>query len=191
MKKKPAKKTPPRRNAITARDAARRAGRAVAGAARATRQRLEQPAPPAWQDVLATAVAGGGAALLSSYAVRKGIDPKLAAAVMLTAGTAAAFQFEGSLRTAATSVAGAGAGQLVLAYMQEEALKELCTAMTKAAQKDAKPEPEPKELPAGRNNALPGSFEHRLALHSQLAEDAARFTDPEADLAYAYADAAA
>lgn len=191
MKKKPKKPaTRPRstamthrRNAASAREIASRAGRAVVGAARATRQKLEEPNPHAWQDVLATVLAGGGSALLGGYAVRKGIDPKIVSTAMLVGGSAAAFGFTGTLRTAATSIAGAGAGQLALTIMQERAIEELKAAMASAAKAEPK-----------RSNALPaGSFEDRLALHSQLAEDAARFTEPEPDVdhSYAYADAAA
>lgn len=176
--------SPSRRNAVNAREAASRAGRAVSGAARAAGRRLSEPDPHPFQDVLATVIAGGGASLLGGYAVRKGVDPKIVSTAMMFAGGAAAFGLRGTLRTAATSVCGAGAGQLALTLMQEKAIKELNEAMAAAA---AKPKPLPAEKPA---NALPpGSFENRLALHSQFAEDQARFTEPEAE--YAYADAAA
>jgi len=190
MKKKPHhpkrhKPAPPqRRNAASARDVAQRAGRAISGAATSARRRLEADNPSALQDVLASAIAGGGAALLGGFAVRKGVDPKIVSTAMLIAGGAAAFGTKGTLRTAATSIAGAGAGQLALTIMQEQAIKELQQAMAAAA---TKPAIAAAEKPA---NALPpGSFESRLALHGQFADDAARFTEPEAE--YAYADAAA
>jgi hypothetical protein len=170
-----------RRNAST-RELAQRAGSAVSSATRAAGRRLSEPDPHPVQDLLATAVAGGGVSLLGGYAVRKGVDPKIVSMLMLVGGGAAALSLKGTLRTAATSVCGAGAGQLALTLMQEKAIDELKNAMQQAAMKSAAPPP---GKPA---NALPpGSFEGRLALHSQFAEDAARFTEPEAE----YAEAAA
>lgn len=166
-----------RRNAASARDVARSAGRAIGGAARSANRRLQATNPHPLQDVIATVVAGGGASLLGGYAVRKGVDPMLVSGLMTGLGVAAAFGVKGTLRTAATSIAGAGAGQLALTIMQKKAIDELKSAMAAAA---TKPLPAPK--PA---NALsPGSFESRLALHGQFADDAARFTEPEAEYAY-------
>jgi len=169
---------PRRRNAASARELASRAGRAAAGAASAAKRRVTQPDPPAWQDALATIVAGGGASVLGGYAVRKGIDPKIVSTAMMVLGTAGTFATKGTLRTASTSVAGAGAGQLALTLMQEKALQELKEAMALAA---AKPATAPALQKPGNAALPPGSFESRLALHSQLADDAARFTEPEAD----------
>jgi len=175
---------PRRRNAASARDVARGAGRAVANTARAANRRLQAADPNPLQDVLATIVAGGGVSLLGGYAVRKGIDPLIVSTAMMVAGGAAAFGVKGTLRTAATSIAGAGAGQLALTLMQRKAIEELKVAMSTAATKPAEGKPA---------NALPpaSSFENRLALHGQFADDAARFTEPEAEYAYPYADAAA
>lgn len=171
-----------RRNAASARDVARSAGRAIGGAARSVHRRLQATNPHPLQDVLATVVAGGGASILGGYAVRKGVDPMLVSGLMTGLGVAAAFGVKGTLRTAATSIAGAGAGQLALTIMQKQAIAELKAAMAAAATK-----PPIATKPA---NALPpGSFESRLALHGQFADDAARFTEPEAE--YAYADQAA
>jgi len=174
-----------RRNASSARDVARGAGRAVAGAARRVNTRLQASDPHALQDVIATVLAGGGASLIGGYAVRKGADPMLVSGLMTGLGIAGAFAVKGTLRTAATSIAGAAAGQLALTVMQKKAIEELKTAMTAAATK-------PVQVAAGKpSNALPpGSFESRLELHGQFADDAARFTEPEAEYAY-YADAAA
>lgn len=173
-----------RRNAASARDVARSAGRAIGGAARTANRRLQAADPHPLQDVIATVVAGGGASILGGYAVRKGVDPMLVSGLMTGLGVAAAFGVKGTLRTAATSIAGAGAGQLALTIMQKQAIAELKAAMGAAA---TKPQPQIATKPA---NALPpGSFESRLALHGQFADDAARFTEPEAE--YAYADEAA
>lgn len=134
------------------------------------------------QDVLATLIAGGGAAALSGFAIRRGVDPMLASGLMTGLGVAAAFGTKGTLRTAATSVAGAGAGQLVLAVVQKKAISELEKALALAS----KPQPQIATKPA---NALPaGAFESRLALHSQFADDAARFTEPESEYAYPYSE---
>ena len=169
-----------RRNAASARDVVRGAGRAIGGAARSASRRLQAANPHPLQDVLATVVAGGGASLLGGYAVRKGVDPMLVSGLMTGLGVAAAFGVQGTLRTAATSIAGAGAGQLALTIMQKKAIEELKTAMASAATKQLAPKPA---------NALPpGSFESRLALHGQFADDAARFTEPEAEYAYAYGE---
>jgi hypothetical protein len=181
MKKKNRK--PPRRayRNASARELASRAGRTVTTAARKARERLTRPAPPPWQDILATILAGGGAAVAGGWAVRRGLDPKIVSTAMTVGGLAAAVGASGTLRTAATSIAGAGAGQLALTLMQERAIAELKEAMAAAATKPVGDKP---------SNALPASsFEDRLALHSQIAEDAARFTEPDADAEYAYADA--
>jgi len=173
-----------RRNATSARDVARGAGRAGAGAARRVNSRLQAPDPHPIQDVIATVVAGGGASLLGGYAVRKGVDPLLVSGLMTGLGIAGAFAVKGTLRTAATSIAGAGAGQLALTIMQKKAIEELKVAMAAAATKPQLPTEKP-------SNALPpGSFEQRFQLHSQFADDSARFTEPEAEYAQHYADAA-
>lgn len=188
MKKKALQRRPKsashhhRRNAASARDVVRGAGRAIGGAARSANRRLQAANPHPLQDVLATVVAGGGASLLGGYAVRKGVDPMLVSGLMTGLGVAAAFGVKGTLRTAATSIAGAGAGQLALTIMQKKAIEELKTAMASAATKQLAP-------PKPANALPPGSFESRLALHGQFADDAARFTEPEAE--YAYSDHAA
>jgi hypothetical protein len=193
------KKAKPRRNAAprsrshrnaSARELATRAGRAVAGAASAARKRLTQPDPPSLQDVLATVVAGGGASVLGGYAVRKGVDPKIVSTGMLIAGLGGAFATKGTLRTAATSIAGAGAGQLALTLMQERAIQELKTAMATVAAGNQNKPATPALDGKPRGTALPpGAFESRLALHQQLNDDSARFTEPEAETYYV--DAAA
>lgn len=166
-----------RRNATSMSDVGRAVSRGVARTAGRARRRLETPEPPAWQDLLATALAGGGAATLGGYIVRKGVDPRIVSAVMMAGGAIGAFQFKGTLRTAATSIAGAGAGQFALHMMQEEAIAELKKAMADAAAKAASATPPARQ----GNQLLPSVFEQRLALHSQLNDDADRFTESEAE----------
>lgn len=98
---------------------------------------------PAMENTLAAVLGGGGGALLGGLLVRWGVSPEMSALAMTVGGGVAAYTMSGTMRTAASGLAAAGAGQLALTVLAKEASKE--------ADKVATPAPKPANamLPPG------------------------------------------
>ena len=81
-------------------------------------------AGPGLENTLAAVLGGGGGALLGGLLVRWGVTPEMSALAMTVGGGVAAYTMNGTMRTAASGLAAAGAGQLALALLAKEASKE-------------------------------------------------------------------
>ncbi len=81
-------------------------------------------AGPGMENTLAAVLGGGGGALLGGLLVRWGVTPEMSALAMTVGGGVAAYTMSGTMRTAASGLAAAGAGQLALALLAKEATKE-------------------------------------------------------------------
>jgi len=81
-------------------------------------------AGPGMENTLAAVLGGGGGALLGGLLVRWGVTPEMSALAMTVGGGVAAYTMNGTMRTAASGLAAAGAGQLALALLAKEASKE-------------------------------------------------------------------
>jgi hypothetical protein len=79
---------------------------------------------PGMENTLAAVLGGGGGALLGGLLVRWGVSPEMSALAMTVGGGVAAYTLSGTVRTAASGLAAAGAGQLALALLAKEASKE-------------------------------------------------------------------
>lgn len=79
---------------------------------------------PGMENTLAAVLGGGGGALLGGLMVRWGVSPEMSALAMTVGGGVAAYTMSGTMRTAASGLAAAGAGQLALALLAKEASKE-------------------------------------------------------------------
>ena len=80
---------------------------------------------PAMENTLAAVLGGGGGALLGGLLVRWGVSPEMSALAMTVGGGVAAYTMSGTMRTAASGLAAAGAGQLALTVLAKEASKEV------------------------------------------------------------------
>jgi len=79
---------------------------------------------PGMENTLAAVLGGGGGALLGGLLVRWGVSPEMSALAMTVGGGVGAYTMSGTMRTAASGLAAAGAGQLALALLAKEASKE-------------------------------------------------------------------
>ena len=79
---------------------------------------------PGMENTLAAVLGGGGGALLGGLLVRWGVSPEMSALAMTVGGGVGAYTMSGTMRTAASGLAAAGAGQLALALLAKEATKE-------------------------------------------------------------------
>src|SRR5688500_1461774 len=68
-------------------------------------------AGPGMETTLAAVLGGGGGALLGGLLVRWGVTPEMSALAMTAGGGVAAYTMSGTMRTAASGLAAAGAGQ--------------------------------------------------------------------------------
>ncbi len=91
---------------------------------RVRRRNAARYAAPGMENTLAAVLGGGGGALLGGLLVRWGVSPEMSALAMTVGGGVAAYTMSGTLRTAASGLAAAGAGQLALALLAKEASKE-------------------------------------------------------------------
>jgi hypothetical protein len=87
----------------------------------------KDPAPPPrmpWKSIAAAVLGGGVTAAMGGLVVNQKIMTEQSVGLgLLVGGAATAYLTEGNARIAATAAAGAGAGQLALAYMAKESAK--------------------------------------------------------------------
>src|SRR5262245_59254656 len=106
----------------------RRRNAAPAAAPRPTPRRRRIPLPPIpdppdWKTTVASALGGGGSALVGGWLANRGWDPQMVGIAMTAGGTVGALALPGPWRVAANGVAAAGAGQLALATMHKAAVE--------------------------------------------------------------------
>ena len=128
------------------------------------------PDPPDWKTTLASALGGGGSAIVGGIRANRGWDAQMVGIAMTTGGVVGALALPGPWRVAANGVAAAGAGQLALATMQKKGVDKV-----KA------------EIAASRN-ALPPSVSDAFARtdmdfessnYAAAMDDQDRMTDPD------------
>lgn len=156
-KKKPAHHQNRRRNAAPSPKPRRRISR------------LPIPDPPDWKTTLASAVGGGGSALVGGWLANRGWDPQMVGIAMTTGGVVGALALPGPWRVAANGVAASGAGQLALATMQKSAVAKV---------KEAVGTPPPRQgLPPGITDAF-ARTDDDYGYHASL-DDEERMIDPD------------
>ncbi len=167
-KKKHLKRSHGRRNAAPTpppRPAARRRSRFIP----------PLPDPPDWKTTMASALGGGGSALVSGWLANRGWDPQMVSIAMTTGGVVGALALPGPWRVAANGVAAVGAGQLALtiAKKDEEAkAKRLASAAVAAAA----------AIPDKPSNlALPPAVSDAFGYGAML-DDEERMVDPDLEL---------
>lgn len=124
------------------------------------------PDPPDWKTTMASALGGGGSALVGGFLANRGWDPQMVGIAMTTGGVVGALALPGPWRVAANGVAAAGAGQLALATMHKSAVQQVQQALTKPANA---------AFPPGVNDA----FTRRQRVLAQAIDDEERLTDPD------------
>ncbi|MBA3458422.1 MAG: hypothetical protein H0T46_00555 [Deltaproteobacteria bacterium] len=134
------------------------------------------PDPPDWKTTLASAVGGGGSALVGGFLANRGWDPQMVGIAMTTGGVVGALTLPGPWRVAANGVAAAGAGQLALATMHKAAVDKVKTAVAGA------PKPSNALMPP----AVSGAFESYGRDYGPI-DDEERMIDPDLELHPAYA----
>lgn len=87
------------------------------------------PDPPDWKTTLASALGGGGSALVGGWLANRGWDPQMVGIAMTTGGVVGALALPGPWRVAANGVAAAGAGQLALSTMHKQAVDKVKGAL--------------------------------------------------------------
>ena len=107
------------------------------------------PDPPDWKTTVASALGGGGSALVGGWLANRGWDPQMVGIAMTAGGTVGALALPGPWRVAANGVAAAGAGQLALATMHKAAVEK---AMKEAV-----------SVAAPKRNALPSAVSDAFA----------------------------
>lgn len=131
----------------------------------AWRGRIKRAEPPEFHNTLSAMMGGGGGALLGGLLANRGWNPEMVALAMTVGGGVAAYTLGGNLRTAATGLAAAGAGQLALSLLARGA---------------DKPEPADKKpsnagaLPPG---AIEAAFERARRRLAAQEEDETRYSD--------------
>lgn len=100
---------------------------------RPRRRRNARASAPGMENTLAAVLGGGGGALLGGLLVRWGVSPEMSALAMTVGGGVAAYTMSGTIRTAASGLAAAGAGQLALALLAKQASVEADRATAAAA----------------------------------------------------------
>ncbi|MBA3463687.1 MAG: hypothetical protein H0T46_27260 [Deltaproteobacteria bacterium] len=164
MKKKIRKQSHGRRNA------------APAAPRPAPRRRLGLPELPDWQTTLASALGGGGSALVGAALHDRGWDPQMVGIAMTAGGVVGALTLPGPWRVAANGVAASGAGQLAIATMQKAAVNKVKDVVGAAV----KPS----------NALMPPSVSGAFASYGREygpVDDEERMIDPDLELHPAYA----
>ena len=132
------------------------------------------PDPPEWKTTVASALGGGGSALVGGWLDNRGWDPQMVGIAMTTGGVVGALALPGPWRVAANGVAAAGAGQLALATMHKQAVDK--------AIKDAVATTTPKRnaLPAAVSDAFAQTGQgYSGASYAGSLDDEERMLDPE------------
>ena len=134
---------------------------------RSTRRRATAPAPDL-SNTIASVAGGGGGAVVGGLLANRGWDPAMVALAMTVGGGVGAYTLDGGLRIAANGLAAAGAGQLALALLANQADNDA------PAPSAAKPKPSNAgDLPPG---AIESAFE-RARRRLSMDDDFDRFDD--------------
>jgi hypothetical protein len=132
------------------------------------------PDPPDWKTTLASAVGGGGSALVGGWLANRGWDPQMVGIAMTTGGVVGALSLPGPWRVAANGVAAAGAGQLALATMHKSAVKEVKDALT-----SGQPKRNLALSPAVRDAFARTHHDHMGPSYGHSLDDEERMLDPD------------